>query len=239
MQQIMSAIERGQLRRGDRLPAERELAETFNVSRQMVREAIGALIALGILEAHHGGGTFIRRESVSNLESNLSALLEDKKESVYQLLEVRREMEGRCAYLAAENADDNDLQNLETIIGEMEERLAGNDQEGERVDMEFHLAVAQATHNEIRAQIYNSIFHLLREVHHLAREKIYEANQEKLLAQHQAIYEAIKARDANAAQNMMLDHLNFVEEELRKLDRNPQASLWQEGIPEVEEGGVG
>lgn len=205
---LMEELAAGRYPVGARLPAERELANTYNVSRPTVREAIIALEVQGLVEVKVGSGAYVRRlpgkEDLPGF--NITA---------FELTEARLLFEGEAAALAATQATDEELEEIERLV----EEIARENQRAdgaESSDREFHLAIARATRN---TAIYEAIEHLwdLRSASPeaaLLHEKARTANIKPVVDEHTAVLSALRARDANAARSAMRAHLAQVIESL-------------------------
>lgn len=201
---LMGELASGKFEAGDRLPAERELAAEYHVSRPTVREAIIALEVQGLVEVRVGSGVYVKRlpgrEEVPGF--NITG---------FELTEARLLVEGEAASLAASQITDEEIAELERLIRDIaqENQSKGGTEEADRA---FHLAIARATRN---TAIYESIEHFweLRrtspacaQLHALART----ANIKPVVDEHTAILEALRARDPNAARGAMRTHLSAV-----------------------------
>jgi len=219
--QIKGLISQGVLKPGDRLPAERELIREFGVSRPSLREALNSLVAQGFLEVSQGNRTFVKSVTSEKLQDPLSLLLRADTQKIFDLIEVRKAMEAWGAFHAAQRVSDGDIKRLEEIIEEMKTAL-DEGKSWEEQDADFHLAVAQATHNTIQTHMMSTINDLLREsVATVFRD---QGKAKKLFHQHYQIFSAIKSRSPEKARERILEHLDYVESEVKAL-RN------QEGAP--------
>ena len=162
--QIQRLIISESLRPGDRLPSERRLAERLSVSRSVIREAIGALKARGLLEARPGSGTYIQRPSSVDGSAYLGLLLsvQQLKDRYRHLTEVRWALEVEIASLAAERAEPNDIADLEAALSGIKTDAHDVDQ-FISYDLAFHSALAAATHNEVYRVFMMLIVELLSE----------------------------------------------------------------------------
>ncbi len=222
--QIKGLLKTGQLKPGDRLDSERELAENLGVSRASVREALAAMEHLGVLETRQGEGTFIADHYQKPLiEPFLIMTLMDPTTNM-ELLEVRKILEVQAVELATLRADDKDLEKLEKYILLMEEDL-GKNILGEENDASFHFCIAEATKNRALIRIMHTISDSLEQSMRSGRYRLFakEGNGQKLYQQHLDIFDAVSSRDPEAAKNAMLKHLNFVVRELEKLEKNIEA----------------
>ena len=209
--QVKSLISEGKLKPGDRLPPERELVKEFGVSRPSLREALNSLVGMGFLEVK-GKRTFIKSVASESMQNPLSLLLKADTQKIFDLIEVRKAIETWGAFHAAERATEEDIKQLEGIIEEMRKAFAEG-QLWEKQDADFHLCIAQATHNTIQAHMMSTIYDLLRES--VARVFKDRAKVKKLLDQHYRIFNAIKSHSPDKARERTLEHLNYVESEVK------------------------
>jgi GntR family transcriptional repressor for pyruvate dehydrogenase complex len=207
--QIERLIAAGDLKVGDQLPAERELAEQFNVSRTAVREAIKALREKGLVEIRLGRGTFVTKGAAGAVRHSLGLLLKDENGSS-NLTEVREILEPEIAALAATRVTEENIAAMREAVETMETAL-DNAEVFVEADLDFHLALAEATQNPVIPSLVDSIVDLLRE------QRKRTGNVEGGLARgqyhHKMILEAIIQRDPAAARQAMHDHLLQVRED--------------------------
>ena len=153
VERIEALILEGSFQAGERLPAERALAEEFGVSRPSLREAIQKLVARGLLISRHGGGTFVSESLGSSFRDPMVELLEHNPEAQRDLIEFRHTLEGSCAYYAALRATEPDRERLKTAFERVQDSYLrqgriSRAEEG-RNDALFHLAIAEASHNAV------------------------------------------------------------------------------------------
>jgi GntR family transcriptional repressor for pyruvate dehydrogenase complex len=219
VEQIRGLMTGGELKPGDKLLSERELAERLQVSRPSVREAIRSLELMGFVEIRRGGGTFVRDTNADAIIRPLAMFLAAERSSLLEMFEVRRVFETAAARMAAERASPDELSRLEAALETMSERFNARDSEkGEEADVEFHYVVAEATHNALLVRLFRTLSEEFTRAVSVARRQLYldQENPKKLVAQHRRIYTAIKGKDAEAAARAMREHLNYAERELRK-----------------------
>jgi GntR family transcriptional repressor for pyruvate dehydrogenase complex len=209
MEQIRQMITRGDLQPGDKLPSERELAETLGVSRTSVREALTALGALGILDVRPGEGTFIKRSSDTQTFEPLTLLLAVERNPEAQLMEVRRILETESAALAAQRATADDVTKIELALQVM--KNADSVQEAVEADLRFHYAIAEATKNPVLLRIMNTVADLMHNNFRQDREALYSRLTQKVLNEHEAIINAIKEKNPEQAWVQMLEHINNIQ----------------------------
>jgi GntR family transcriptional repressor for pyruvate dehydrogenase complex len=209
--QIRNLISQGKLKPGDRLLPERELIREFDVSRPSLREALNSLITMGFLEIK-GKRTFIKSVASESMQNPLSLLLKADTQKIFDLIEVRKAIEAWGAFLAAQRATEEDIKQLANIIEEMREAFEKG-QSWEKQDADFHLGLAQATHNTIQTHIMSTIYDLLRE----SMAKVFKdrSKVKKLLDHHQRIFNAIKNHSPDKAREKTLEHLSYVESEVK------------------------
>lgn len=212
VEQIKELFATGNLRPGDKLLSERELAERLQVSRASVREALSALEAMGLLEIRPGEGTFIRQTNVDSIIEPLALLLLVEKDQIRELYEVRKIMEVETAGLAALRARPEEVERMGSIVTRMEWDLHRGDL-GEIADLDFHLAIAEMADNSILLRLMNTISDSMRQILKTARASLYAEpeNARVLLMQHRAVMKAIETQEYEGAKKAMFDHLVFVE----------------------------
>ncbi len=206
---ISSQIFEGQLTPGRRLPPERELAAQFQVSRPTVREAVHVLEALGLLEIRQGDGTYVSRKPSALSPHILRHMLEKDDLLLLDMVELRKEFEVRNAELAAQHATEEEIRRLAEILDQIHGDVRAGRDDSER-DIDFHLAVAEASHNRMRFFITTSMLVAHADTLRAARLRQIEGNARVLqdfLAEHRAVYLGIAARKPGQARRAMLRHL--------------------------------
>ncbi len=210
-EQIRDLIYRGQLTPGDRLPPERELAGTLGVSRPTVREAVGKLVHLGLMEQHQGQGTFVRAFASDEESNPLSVLTQNEDVTLQHLLEVRMGLECNSAVLAARRATEEDIELLEKSLQDMHSQVSEGGL-GYQADVYFHMRVAYASKNPVQVLLMKHFHDLLMAGVRESLGHLYQdpANKNLIQQQHGKVLEAIKNRDTKAAFDTMLTHIRFV-----------------------------
>jgi GntR family transcriptional regulator, transcriptional repressor for pyruvate dehydrogenase complex len=197
------------LRPGDKLPSERELAETLAVSRSSIRDAIRSLELMGMVEPRQGAGTIVREISSNSLANPLLNALKRREEMISELLDFRKILEPALAARSATHASPDEVSEMEDILDRQERKL----RDGENTiaeDSEFHYAVALASGNSVVLKVLDILMDLLRETRE--RTLQVEGRPQKSLAGHRRILAAIKRHDAEAAKAAMRRHIEDVEE---------------------------
>ncbi|MDZ7875194.1 MAG: FadR/GntR family transcriptional regulator [Rhizobium sp.] len=226
VQQIELLILDGVLRDGDRLPGERELAQSLEVSRPILRDALKELENRGLLISHHGGGTFVADIIGQVFSKPITDLISRHARATRDYLEYRRELEGLTAELAAQRATDTDKALLSRIIEDMRHAHGTQEPEDElAADVEFHNAVGEAAHNIILLHTMRACYRLLSEGIFFNRKAVFSLPnaREQLLDQHVAIHDAILAGDPEAAKAAAQAHIDFV---MRAADESARAGEW-------------
>lgn len=215
---ILSQIEEGLLQPGQKLPSVVDLSTSFGVGRSTIREALSALKATGWIDVKHGGGTFVNKVLPSSQSSSRDPFKES--ENVKEILEVRIWLESGSAAYAAERRNEEDLERLKRIIEQMEQALTMNDSEmSEHADIEFHLAIAAASHNELFNALMSSLASKLTETMGKTRQLWFfedKSSSVLLLKDHQSIYEAILAQDSRLASQLIQAHLQKASDVLNR-----------------------
>jgi GntR family transcriptional regulator, transcriptional repressor for pyruvate dehydrogenase complex len=211
--QIEDSIQKGVLKAGDQLPAERELAQQFGVSRTAIREAVKALREKGLVEAYAGRGTFVTDGTSHVMKLSLDRMIRlGQSEDSSSLVEVREILEPEIAALAANRSEAPHLASMKEAVAVMEAARRDPDAFIE-ADLDFHLALAEAAGNPLILSLIDSIVGLLRE----QRTKIFsvDGGPERGQYHHKRILEAVEHRDAQGARDAMRAHLRQVREDSR------------------------
>jgi GntR family transcriptional repressor for pyruvate dehydrogenase complex len=197
---------------GRRLPAERELAEMFNVSRPTVREAVIALELQGFVEVRVGAGVFAMEPSGADRARGAGT---DLAIGPFELMEARKIIESETAALAATLIDDEQLARLEQIIDRMEDENRRKVQ-GESADRQFHVAIAESTGNSALAAVIDHLWEI-RETSPMMislMEKARSRGVRPMVDEHRRIVTALRQHNPTAARAAMQGHLSRVIDEL-------------------------
>lgn len=189
---------------GQRLPAERELAAEYEVSRPTVREAIIALEVQGLVEVRVGSGAYVKRKPGNRQEPSFNV-------TAFELTEARMMFEGEAAALAATQITDEEIEQLDALVRRMdrENRVEGSK---EQADHDFHLLIARATRNVAIANTIELLWRLRSTSPECALllEKARTAQVKPVIAEHTAIVKALRSRDPAKARAAMRAHLTAV-----------------------------
>ncbi|MDX9860954.1 MAG: FadR/GntR family transcriptional regulator [Rhodospirillales bacterium] len=216
--QVAGLIQQGQFKPGERLPPERDLAKEFGVSRNVVREAMVALELVGLIEVRIGAGTFVQ----SNPGRALPFVLlrqDDVGPGPFELLAVRRVVEGEIAFIAAKAATDEQLLNIRDALIRMERdpmpyRISRN------WDRIFHGRIAAATNNTVLVSIVDGMWKAMLDpmFETFSQHTRLPEYHRMTIGDHRAILSALDRRDPAGARRAMDDHLMHVEGVLSQAD---------------------
>jgi DNA-binding FadR family transcriptional regulator len=204
--ELSRAIEQGVYTQGQQLPTERELAATFGASRTTVRKALSLIEAKHLVQRRAGSGTYVTQQRTSANESGIA-----ERTSPLQLIEVRSAIEPQMARLAVLHASQIDLDRLHGLVRDLEAAEKAKDSVAyASADEQFHLAIASATSNPLMVWLYEQI-NVIRTHAQWAemRQKIITGDNMHLYnVQHAAVVRAIASRDASAAADTMVRHMD-------------------------------
>lgn len=207
VEQVQALIEKGGLKHGDQLPAERELASIFRVSRHSVREAIRVLEQKRVLKSRPGSGTFIILENESSVVESLANAILREKNTLSEIFQFRELLEPQIAGLAARNAKTKDIMVLEDLLEKQQKEL-DNTLASKVLDEKFHLALARATGNSVLLHVVELFGHILLKSRHESSRSLHR-NQLSVKG-HKKILNAIKKGDSKAAGSLMAGHLQAI-----------------------------
>ena len=211
-EQMTAAIVNGEFTPGERLPPERDLADKFGVSRNVVREAVNELRSRGLLETRQGSGSVVTDNVHKPVSDLLGTMLNGQANGEVKLLELRTALEVDVARLAAERATDDELAEIERILDAYEQAGQNLDACAE-LDIEFHRALVRAAHNDPFKLVLASVDELLVK----ARKASLKRSGVNVAAEsHVKIFDAVKRHEATAAAQAMEEHLVITREHLVK-----------------------
>ncbi len=236
---LETLILEGSLRPGDRLLAERDLAQKLDVSRPSLREALDLLEARGLLEGRKAG-TYVAPVLGESFSATLVDMLHNRPECTYDYLEFRGFVEGAAAYFAALRASEVDRELIHKHFAAIEAahtKLAPTDEAD--ADASFHLAVYEASHNVMLLHVMGSLAGMLRDDVFYNRERLYTRKgvRDLLLEQHRAVHDAVMRGDPEAARTAAEAHVTFTRSallEIDKADSDLELSLRRLATPETE-----
>lgn len=216
IEQIKEMIKTGKLKKGDKLPPERELVEQLKVSRTSIREALRSLEILGLVETRHGDGNFIKRSFDDSLLEPISLMFMLEESSPKDILELRMVLETETTVLAAKRISTDELKEIKIIIDKF--KATSDEKFNTELDVEFHHKIAQTSKNLLLVNILSATSVLIDTFISNARYEIIkkEENKEKLVNQHEEIYRALLNKDELKAKEAMRKHLEFINKSIFK-----------------------
>ena len=211
IEQIKGAIDRGELKPGDRLPSERKLAESLSVSRSTIKEAISVLESAGIVDIRPGVGVFLRQNSLEHIILDINMIL-GKKTNMVELLEFRQALESNAAYYAALRATAEDHARIKKAFEKLEQAVLDN-RIAALEDFAFHMEVCLASKNMLFKKVLDSISDVFLDGLKESRSISQKMGRSKIiLEEHRKIYEAILSGDATLSRKEMWEHIQKVKE---------------------------
>jgi GntR family transcriptional repressor for pyruvate dehydrogenase complex len=201
-EQLAASIRAGEYTPGGNLPAERELARLFSVSRPTIREAITTLEVMGLVEVRPGSGVYVKDAGSEHTE------LPENVPGPFEILEARKTLEPELAAFAANRIDDQQLEQLRSILKRFGEDGLSPD-EIERIDQEFHYLIAEATRNSALAGLMKWLWDVRSqsEVNVKFYQRVRDTGVRPAVEDHRAITAALLSRNENAARKAMREHL--------------------------------
>ncbi len=227
--QVASALEAeiraGRIQAAEKLPTEATLAQQFQVSRTVVREAVSRLKSLGLVDSRQGSGVYVQAPGIEPLHFEMPHAA--SREAVMQIVEVRRALESEVAELAAQRRSDVDVQAIRTAMQRISHAVqAGRD--GADEDVEFHRAIARAAGNPFLISTLDYLARFLQGATRVTRAN--EARRtdfaQAVTQEHEQIVRAIEAGDAAAARYAATEHMRNA---LRRIEQADPAFWAQDG----------
>ncbi|HEX3011689.1 MAG TPA: FadR/GntR family transcriptional regulator [Syntrophomonadaceae bacterium] len=204
IKRIKNMILEGELKVGDKLPSERELADMFQVSRVPVREALKIMEFMELVQYIPGDGIYLKYIDINDLVSKIDFMIETSSDIISDLFEARQAIELKTIELAAIKRTDADLQVMGQIIAEMEQDI-NNGGDGVKAATNFHTAISKASKNKVLARINDLLVNLTI----ISREKSLKRTGEASIAltQHKQMFDMIKNHNVKEAKKVMENHL--------------------------------
>ncbi|HPU45071.1 MAG TPA: FadR/GntR family transcriptional regulator [Thermoclostridium sp.] len=212
LEQIKDNIISGEWAPGTKIPGEMDLAEMFGVSRVSIRQAIHRLVGMGVLTIRRGEGTFVSEVLPKDYFNALLPVLMIEAADLAETLEFRAMIEIESARFAARRATDEDISRMEKALANMK-KCQGNYKEFAIEDLNFHTAIALATHNSVVVKVTTILHDMLKDsMEEIVRFRGFQDG----LHYHARILDAIKNRDAVAAAELMKEHIVAAIKDVRK-----------------------
>ncbi len=207
--QVHELIKEGRFKAGDQLPSERELAETFKVSRTSVREALRALETQGLVISKTGMGNFVADLPIESLVAPLARMLIEENNALADVFELRKLIEPQIASLAAERATAEDVERMKLLLKKQREQVERG-ATGVDADTELHFAIGRATQNHAIEKLVSGLLDVLS---HSREESLQTSGRRQAsIDSHLAIVAAIEKHDQAKAREAMRYHIEQVEQ---------------------------
>ena len=210
-EQLRDMIYRGELRAGEKLMSERDMALALNVGRPTVREAIQKLIEQGLIESRRGVGTFVLGEDTRKNNKPLLQLLNGQDFTIVDLLEVRLVLESNSATLAARRATEEDIRIIEQSLNRLLDARYSLERDLDN-ELSFHMNIAYASKNIVQVHLMKSFYDVLYYGMNLAFPTLIKDQKldEMTFDQHITIFKAIENRDPELAASTMENHIRVI-----------------------------
>ncbi|UTF61032.1 FadR/GntR family transcriptional regulator [Gilvimarinus sp. DA14] len=202
-QKMLAALDSGEFPAGARLPPERELSERYGVSRPTIREAIIALEVMGRVEVQTGSGVYALKAFKTNSDN-------PRDYSPFEITEARVLVESEAAALAASTLNEEQFEELQAALDEMIQENENGDLTSEVADRKFHAVIADSTQNRPLINIIRHLWDIQENLPDIkmAHQSVCKTDGARRIAEHQAILDALKARDAHGARVAMRNHFS-------------------------------
>lgn len=214
-----------------KLPPERQLAEEFGVSRPSIRDALRVLTTRQLLEARQGDGYYVSDQLQREFIGGWQDLLHNHDYLESDVLDFRRSLEGTLAALAAERRTDTDLERIAYWLQQIDSAVTKKSVKLQsQADVNFHQAIAEASHNVLFSQLSASLLRILHQHTQQNLANMFSVDDDAKLSlrdQHWAILEAIRSQDVILARQLASNHIDYVETSLahyRQLQQREQQS---------------
>lgn len=217
--QIIESISSGELKPGIKLPSELEMTQQFGISRLSLREAMKLLEAKGYIESMGRKGKFVKSIEDHPLESTIEGIISVDHDKIWELLFVRRLIDSEAAALAAKNASDSQIKKLREYLNKIKKFDPQNlmkEREVARLYDQFYKELADITNNTIFAHLMKSISSLLKGAFPFAWQNLMhvEETTEAVYNHHLKIISSIEKREAEAAKNAVIEHIDWLKKTL-------------------------
>ena len=206
--EIESQLDDEILQVGEKLPSERELADKFNVSRNVVREAISVLRAKGLISVHAGRGAYVIKPNPTMVTETMERISQNYNTTIEDILEVREELENSIIKKVVRTATPDDIQKLYDLYNKMEKDKRDVDKYV-KLDVRFHMALAQCTKNPLFYILLNTFTEMTQSVL-FAFTTVIPDSVAQAQEQHLALIKAIENGDENVAQEVLISHMQVL-----------------------------
>jgi GntR family transcriptional regulator, transcriptional repressor for pyruvate dehydrogenase complex len=215
--QLSDQIAEGRWKPGEKLPSEAELCFALNIGRSTLREALKSLAFVGMVQMRPGEGTYVIQESKLLIERILECGMLKTDKELQDVGEARLLIESETAALAAERAETGDIEQLDSLMRDMEQSLIGLGRDFVDLDVEFHLAIAQCAKNQMLFELLTAIRGVLKEW--ISKSQEMPGIKENAHGQHTKILAAVRNREPEKARHAMRAHLQTCEKSFSLIGR--------------------
>jgi DNA-binding FadR family transcriptional regulator len=208
---------RGELKVGDRILPERELAQELDVGRPLLREVVKSLAMLGFLDVRHGSGTYIGKADIRVVADFFTFCLSQEQDILDDVMQARMAIECQAIRLACSRANEPDLARIGHWLGVLIDTL-GDPDAGGRADFMFHQSIVAASHSRSLTTLYGALAELLRRSHVERRKTTYKHPTiiGNLVKAHREVFLSIVAKDPDQADLRLREHFAIGDEIRRK-----------------------
>ncbi|CAH1650411.1 MULTISPECIES: FadR/GntR family transcriptional regulator [unclassified Chelatococcus] len=217
---IIDRVSQKVFRPGDSLPSEADLARQLNVSKPVVREALGRLAALGIVQIQQGKPTTIQGLTVAPLDQFLRLAVRTIDNGLREAIELRRAVETEIAALAAERATPLQIEQVEIALDKMKRNIDGSLEQWLQADFAFHVALARCSDNTLFEHFMEALGDTIRFTQRALGLQRDLRDPAATFARHEAIVDALKAKDPAAARAAMITHFAFTDAVVAEIARD-------------------
>ncbi len=210
---------------GQKIPSERQLSERLGVSRSIIREGLKELHGRRLIETRHGQGSFVSGLLTdAERDAPLMQLFHNHARTLYDLYEVREQLEGQAAALAAERGNPRDFHRITQAFVALEQGNTADAADNAQLDHAFHHAITEASHNPVLVHVLNSLKSLMLQSVQTSVLNLgaHAPQRQQIDRHHRQIYKAIIRRQAKWAQKVAMAHVRHVSDSLRALEEQEQ-----------------
>lgn len=217
---VIDRVSERVFRPGDTLPAEADLARQLNVSKPVVREALGRLAALGIVQVQQGKATTVQGLTSQPLDHFLRLAVRASDDGLREAIELRRAVETEIAALAAQRANPLALEQCQTAVDRMRENIDGNFQRWLQADFAFHVALVRCSRNTLFEHLIEALGETIRYTQRALGAQRDLRDPAATVRRHQAIVDAVRAGDPSAARVAMIAHFAVTDAVIAEISRD-------------------
>lgn len=221
---VKNQIMNGEIRIGDKLPAERELSESLGVSRNSVREALRTLDIMGVISSQHGAGNYLTGNFEKNLMETMSMMFIMNQINYEQISQLRLGLEIQAMMLAIDHITEFQINQLESIVSELEQ---GTEKNNVVLDKQFHYIITLASKNLLIIDILQAVSDVMDHFNNDLRKEILGTKESKMKLHeaHSLILKSIKNKDKELGREALYKHFSVIDEKLSKITNNNAKKL--------------